>query len=75
MVELSTVVAVIIGISELFKVYVPNKYIPLVSMILGLLAGLFVVPASSLTESIMTGITLGLSASGVYDMTKVLHKK
>jgi hypothetical protein len=72
--ELTAVVAVIIGVSELVKRYIPTKYTPLISLLLGVIAGLYIVPGKTVAESLMTGITLGLSASGLYDMSKVVKK-
>lgn len=74
MVESTAVVALIIGLSELSKKYISTKYTPLVSLILGIIGAVFFIPGQSLTESIFTGIAIGLSASGLYDMSKVVKK-
>lgn len=57
-------VAVIIAIGEFAKLYVPAKYIPLLSMGIGLVAGLFYIPVESVADGIMTG----LAACKLYDI-------
>lgn len=68
MYEIGVVVAVIIAIGEFAKLYVSAKWIPLLSMVLGLGAGLFYIPADSVADGIMTGIMTGLAACKLYDI-------
>ncbi|MDQ0168791.1 hypothetical protein [Paenibacillus tundrae] len=75
MYEIGVVVAVIIAIGEFAKLYVPARFIPLLSMGLGLIAGLFYIPADSVADGIMTGIMTGLAACKLYDIgAKTLSK-
>ncbi|KAA8750125.1 hypothetical protein [Paenibacillus sp. UASWS1643] len=68
MYEIGVVVAVIIAIGEFAKLYVAAKWIPLLSMALGLGAGLFYIPVDSVADGIMTGLMTGLAACKLYDI-------
>lgn len=68
MYEIGVVVAVIIAIGEFAKLYVAAKWIPLLSMVLGLGAGLFYIPVDSVADGIMTGLMTGLAACKLYDI-------
>lgn len=70
MYEIGVVVAVIIALGEFFKLYVPAKYLPLVSMVIGLAAGLLYIPHTTVADGIMTGIMTGLAACKLYDVGK-----
>ena len=71
MYEIGAVVAVIIAIGQFAKLYVAPKWIPLLSMVLGLGAGIFYVPVDSVADGIMTG----LAACKLYDIgTKAVGK-
>lgn len=70
------IVAVIIAINELLKkVGVPKKFIPIASMALGLLGAVFIVPSANLQQTILFGLVMGLSANGLFDLTKVTKKE
>ncbi len=72
MFELAVLIAVVVAITEGVKRFnVPAKYLPIVSLALGLVAGIFYVDGI-LKEQIMYGLMIGLSASGLFDQTKVL---
>lgn len=75
MYEIGVVVAVIIAVGEFAKLYVPAKYIPLLSMVLGLCAGLFYIPVDSVADGIITGIMTGLAACKLYDIGAKAIKK
>lgn len=74
MYEIGFVVAIVIAISQFLKLYVPTNFIPLVTLVLGIIGGYFFVPFDIIQESIMNGVIIGLSANGLYDVTKMLHK-
>lgn len=69
-------IALIIGIAEVVKkLGLNSKYIPLVDLGLGLIAGLFVYTAymgHHPVEGIVIGIALGLSACGTFSGIKNL---
>lgn len=69
------VVAVIIGLVQLVKqlAWVQEKYMPLLSVVLGIIAG-FVYFEGEVAVKVMYGIILGLSAAGLFDQTKIVTK-
>lgn len=77
MFETAFIIAVVLALTELVKrlEWIPVKYVPAVSLVLGLLAGLFYVDEQTLQEKIMFGLMIGLSASGLFDQSKILTKK
>lgn len=64
------VIAIVIALTQLIKQYVDSRYIPLVSVVLGLVGGL--VTGGLTVEAGIKGLVLGLSASGLYDQKSVL---
>jgi len=76
MFEIAVIIAVVIALSEFIKrIGFPKKYIPAASLILGLAAGYFYIDVSSVQEKIMYGLMIGLSASGLFDQSKIITKK
>lgn len=69
------VVAVIIGLVQLVKQlsWVHEKYMPLLSVVLGIIAG-FIYFEGEIAVRVMYGIILGLSAAGLFDQTKIVTK-
>lgn len=69
-------IALIIGIAEVVKkLGLNSKYIPLVDLGLGLIAGLFIYTANfghTAIEGVVIGIALGLSACGTFSGIKNL---
>lgn len=67
-------VALIIGIAEMMKrLGIASKFIPLIDLGLGLVSGICVYGLSmgyGVTESIILGIALGLSACGLFSGVK-----
>lgn len=62
---------IIMAISEMIKGFgFPKKFIPLVNIALGLVVGFFAIEADSIVTSVITGLVLGLSASGLYSSSK-----
>ena len=63
-------VALIMGIAELLKKVGFNaKFIPVVNVVLGLVAGIALNPGD-IMAGIFTGLAVGLSAGGLYSGTK-----
>lgn len=75
-IDLGLMVAVIIALGEVIKrtELMKVKYLPIVNIILGVIAGVVFIDAP-IQESILTGIVVGLSASGLFDLTKAKTKK
>ncbi|SFH22825.1 hypothetical protein SAMN05660649_04357 [Desulfotomaculum arcticum] len=74
MYEAAFVVAVIMALTQFVKGYIPGKYAPLVTLVLGIVAGIVYLPAANIQEGIMNGVIIALSANGMFDVTKMLHK-
>ena len=74
MFESGVVVAVIVAVGQLAKRYMDNKYIPVVTLILGIIGGYVYLPHQTVQEAIMNGVMLGLTSNGLFDMTKVVRK-
>jgi len=70
------IVPLIIGLVEAAKrVGFPDKWSPLLSVVLGLIAGLTILFPSDLGQGVIVGIALGLSATGLYSGTKNIHEE
>ncbi|MDY0410371.1 hypothetical protein ACFFIS_16735 [Virgibacillus soli] len=64
-------IPLILGLVELFKgLGLKRKFLPVVSVVLGLGAGIFYVYPEDVKGGILFGLMLGLSASGLYSGTK-----
>lgn len=78
MIEITDVliIAVIIGLVELVKrlEWLPVKYLPLLSLVLGVIAGVIYLEGT-LKIKIILGIVMGLSACGLFDQSKLITKK
>ena len=74
--DIAIIIAVVIGVTQLVKglKIVPIRFLPLVSLIIGVAAGLLY-GDGDLKTNILVGIMVGLSASGLFDQTKILTKK
>lgn len=73
MFELTVIVALITGLGQIIKKHVPNQFMPYVSLVLGLLAGIFYVDGV-IEYRIFIGLALGVAANGTFDLTKVASK-
>ena len=76
MVEVGVMIAVIVALVEMIKRIdlLPVKYLPLFSLVLGMLGGL-IYWDGSLKEQIFYGMMTGLAASGLFDQSKIFSKK
>lgn len=77
MFDIALIIAVIIALTQLFKklAFVPAKYIPLITLLMGLFAGFFYVDVPTIEGKIMYGLMIGLAAAGLFDQTKIITKK
>ncbi|MEN1934961.1 holin [Paenibacillus sp. 102] len=74
MIEISIIIAVVVGLSKIAKtIGLQTKYIPLVNLTLGIVLGVLFLP-QDLKMNVFQGIIIGLSASGLFDHTKILKK-
>lgn len=72
--NLTLIVAVITGLTQITKQYIPNKFIPIVALLLGVVGGLVYIE-DTLQVRLFLGIAMGLASMGVFDITKVTVKK
>ena len=74
MIEISVMIAVVVGLSQVAKtIGLQTKYIPLLNLTLGIVLGVLFLP-QDLKMNVFQGIIIGLSASGLFDHTKILKK-
>jgi len=73
MYNLALFVAIVTGLTEVIKRVTPikNRYLPLFSLGLGLLASVFYY-AGSIQDKVFVGIVIGLAASGLFDHSKIM---
>ena len=65
------IIPLIVGIVELLKgLGLPSKLSALVAALLGIFIGVFYVYPKDIPRAIITGLSFGLSASGLYSGTK-----
>ena len=73
MTEIVALIAIIVGISQVLKsAGLTPKYIPLLNLALGVGLSMFFLSNLGMKESILQGLIVGLSASGLYDQSKIL---
>lgn len=75
MLEIGVVLAIIIAIGQFAKLYIDSKYVPLVTLVIGLIAGYFYLPHVDVREAIVNGVMVALTANGMFDMSKIVTKK
>jgi hypothetical protein len=62
---------VVIGLLEIVKMFkVPTKYIPLISLAIGILMGIFFIAPGEYPKAILLGVQLGLAAVGLHSGVK-----
>ncbi|MCQ6275743.1 holin [Bacillus sp. V3B] len=74
MIDVALIIGVVVALTQLAKTFVSNKYLPLISLVLGLIGGYFYIDAV-IQERILYGLMVGLSASGLFDQSKIVTKK
>ncbi|PGE31560.1 holin [Bacillus wiedmannii] len=74
MIEITAMIGIVVGVSQIAKTTgLQTKYIPLFNLTLGITLGaLFLSP--DIKTNIFQGIIIGLSASGLFDHTKIMKK-
>lgn len=70
MIDYAVIVALIIGLTEIIKRYVPSKFIPIVALFFGVVAGLVYIEGNIETK-IFFGIAMGLAAIGLFDIAQI----
>lgn len=74
MIDVAVIVAVICGFGQVFKQFIGSKYMPIVSLVLGVSAGLAFIDGS-VQEQVFIGLSMGLAASGAFDVANIPKKK
>lgn len=64
-------VPIVMALTSLLKMYVDAKWSPLFSLFFGI-AGAFVFPAATAGVTILAGLIIGLTASGLYSGVKTV---
>lgn len=68
-------VPLILALVEMLKgIGLPAKFSSLVAVCLGLPAGIFLLYPADLSQGVIVGLALGLSAAGLYSGTKSVKK-
>ncbi|MDZ5606863.1 holin [Bacillus pseudomycoides] len=74
MISLAVMIGIVIGLSQIAKtIGLQTKYIPLLNLTLGIALGVLFL-GGDLKTNVFQGIIIGLSASGLFDHTKILKK-
>ncbi|HDR7782385.1 MULTISPECIES: hypothetical protein [Bacillus] len=74
MIEITVMIGVVVGLSQIAKtVGMQTKYVPLLNLTLGITLGVFFL-SQDIKTNIFQGIIIGLSASGLFDHTKIIKK-
>ncbi|UYX50048.1 holin [Bacillus thuringiensis] len=74
MVSLAVMIGIIVGLSQIVKtVGLQTKYVPLLNLTLGIVLGVLFL-GGDIKTNVFQGIIIGLSASGLFDHTKIIKK-
>lgn len=74
MIEICVIIAVVVGFSQIVKtIGLQTKYVPLLNLTLGIVLGVLFLDGDIKTN-VFQGIIIGLSASGLFDHTKIMKK-
>ncbi|HHK5535004.1 TPA: holin [Bacillus mobilis] len=74
MVSLAVMIGIVVGLSQIVKaIGLQTKYIPLLNLTLGIVLGVLFLDGDIKTN-VFQGIIIGLSASGLFDHTKIIKK-
>ncbi|HDR7225111.1 holin [Bacillus toyonensis] len=74
MVSLAVMIGIVVGLSQIAKtIGLQTKYVPLLNLTLGIVLGVLFLDGDIKTN-VFQGIIIGLSASGLFDHTKIIKK-
>ncbi|MCU5179296.1 holin [Bacillus toyonensis] len=74
MVSLAVMIGIVVGLSQIGKtIGLQTKYVPLLNVTLGIVLGVLFLDGDIKTN-VFQGIIVGLSASGLFDHTKIMKK-
>ncbi|MGW6150779.1 holin [Bacillus mycoides] len=74
MVSLAVMIGIVVGLSQIAKtIGLQTKYVPLLNLTLGIVLGVLFLDGD-IKANVFQGIIIGLSASGLFDHTKIIKK-
>ncbi|HDR7785209.1 holin [Bacillus cereus] len=74
MIEITAMIGVVVGLSQIAKTNgLQTKYIPILNLTLGIVLGVLFL-SQDIKMNILQGMIIGLSASGLFDHTKIMKK-
>ncbi|MFP3415198.1 holin [Bacillus sp. SIMBA_074] len=74
MIEITVMIGIAVGLSQIAKtIGLQTKYVPLLNLTLGIVLGVLFLDGD-IKASVFQGIIIGLSASGLFDHTKIMKK-
>ncbi|MEC2551486.1 holin [Bacillus tropicus] len=74
MVNLAVMIGIVVGLSQIAKtIGLKTRYVPLLNVTLGIVLGVLFLDGDIKTN-VFQGIIIGLSASGLFDHTKIMKK-
>ncbi|MBZ4222497.1 holin [Bacillus mobilis] len=74
MISLAVIIGIVVGLSQIIKtIGLQTKYVPLLNLTLGIVLGVLFLDGEIKTN-VFQGIIIGLSASGLFDHTKIIKK-
>ncbi|PEL21741.1 holin, partial [Bacillus toyonensis] len=70
----TVMIGIIVGLSQIVKtIGLQTKYVPLLNVTLGIVLGVLFL-GGDIKTNVFQGIIIGLSASGLFDHTKIITK-
>jgi hypothetical protein len=75
MIDIAVVVGIVVALTQILKPFVKKNLLPVLSLVLGVVAGIFLFNDVDLTTRILYGVAIGLGASGTFDVSKVVTKR
>ncbi|EMX0193830.1 MULTISPECIES: holin [Bacillus] len=74
MIEITAMIGVVVGTSQIAKITgLQTKYIPLFNLTLGITLGVLFL-SQDIKMNLFQGMIIGLSASGLFDHTKIIKR-
>ncbi|WP_312498309.1 holin [Bacillus luti] len=74
MASLAVMIGIVVGLSQIVKtIGLQTKYVPLLNLTLGIVLGVLFLNGD-IKATVFQGILIGLSASGLFDHTKIMKK-
>ncbi|NKW95811.1 holin [Bacillus toyonensis] len=74
MFEITVMIGIVVGLSQVAKtIGLQTKYVPLLNVTLGIVLGVLFL-GGNIKTNVFQGIIVGLSASGLFDHTKIMKE-